>query len=473
MCNACSSQSINSELFTTTAHSSSLFIQSFAMYYFAAFVLLGTAVTVARSDSLNFDSDADDCCSLTWEPVIDAGGRRFIPSTAIPFGEHESDNLKMTSKIFFARKLDIDGNIVGAIDDQIRGTVYIYISAAGPRDGLWWTDTYVLANPHNCDVEWYDNSGRQEKWPMTGTAALEFPSIGTRLFAKSPPGAVLYTYGGESADGFDLAVSPWQFKTYEQYQVLGIDCASSLRKTLEAELFDIEFDTQTLLDKSQQLKVLSSTEVINDSDFDQEATIDLESEVLSSLRMSHDVQLYSMMDTKWGVHASAKAGWLGKMMGLSVSVDGGYDAHSLKTNFTRTGTVAFDSQRKQFKYKENIVVKARTKTKVTMNTQPIGGSQHFKAHYRISSTKANSNVTFNHVANSLRRQGFAGWDQLKRDDSGNIVFTVDGDMEVDAGVDTHILIESTPLSDNSSSFKYTSRIVKGLDQLSLPKETTT
>ena len=174
--------------------------------------------------------------------------------------------------------------------------------------------------------------------------------------------------------------------------------------------------------------------------------------------MSHDTQLYSMMDTKWGVHGSIQTGWVGKLFGLHVSADGGYDSHSLKTNFTRTGKVSFDSQRKQFKYNEKILVKARSKSKVTMNTQPIAGSQSFKAHYRIRTTRSNGNLTLSHVKNSLRRQGFSEWNSLTQDKSGDIIFTVLGHMDVDAGVDTHILIESSPLKNTSVSVNSTRRI---------------
>ena len=418
-------------------------------------VIISELVIYSNAETLLFDSNEDDCCSLTWESLIDAGDRRFIPSTAIPFARSSDD-----VNVYVVRHSKESWEL-GVIDDRIEKPAYISVAP----DWNWrerslpehkvvahreeWKDIYVLANPRECVIEWLPKT--KIMWPDHSTTH-EKPCVNRRYFAKKEH-LVIFTDGLRSHLAIDTeGETPVEEKLNDDsFQVLGINCRESLKKNLKSKLIHFEFNHKAL-EKSKTPSVLTHTDIINMGDAEQESNINLESSVESTLKMEHENELNSVVTTKWGVSGSIDGGWVGKFLDMGVSVDAHYNSQDLRSNLTKTGKVAFESKKKLFKFEEKISVPPRTKMTVSMNVIPVGGSEPYTATYRLSGNLLDTGMTLNHVRNVLRRLGFKEWNSISQNKTNlDITYVVNGHVNVDTGFNTHIIVKSQSLDNPSAT----------------------
>lgn len=336
-----------------------------------------------------------------------------------------------------------------------------------------WHKVFVLSNPNNCVLHWQPN--KKGRWKFA-SSRVEYPSMveDLVLYARDLPDFVggLHPHVGSTdemgyskAFGFKVTNQSTEMKNYEPAQhfaescdLLAIDCVASLRSELRAELVELHSEEGTLFDKSLgtrmgvaagDTKILSVTEMINESEFDQDATIELDSSVSSSLYMSHKTQLHDMVDTAWSLDGSVSVSFTVDLLTFEPAGGGEFNRNSMRDSLIYHGQAFYESHDKRFKYSGKVTLKGKTKSVVTMRTRHIKESHSYLAKYRIIDVeRSKSNVTLQHVRESFRRQGFEDWDKLK-EANGEIFYTTQGQMKIDTGIDTHIMIESFPVAGNS------------------------
>ena len=171
------------------------------------------------------------CCLLEWTKLIDLkDGTKALPSTAILFGER-NDQIK----IFMAIRSD---NWLGVVTDHLyEGITYRL------EDDLifkkFYDDVYVLSNPNNCDIGWYN---RKKGQYVQDTMQRYFPAINGQLIARINDDkdviekiGVLKPTGIAHApqDLYGLSVGPHQIidiKDPENAQVLYVNCVTKFKE---------------------------------------------------------------------------------------------------------------------------------------------------------------------------------------------------------------------------------------------------
>ena len=376
---------------------------------------------------------------LELENLVDVGSQKFIPSSAIPALIQNG-----LETYFFITKGGLGTRApVGAINNTVEGYAFI----RGEIPYKHWTTGAILANPNQCVVGWH-----LAEFPLVDTNKLSHPKLGFRG-GKINFGRYGSYIGGTYWEGTHLSgvdmVTEGTKNINSDFELLYVDCFASLKNQLSSELYHIDLDSSLTRegDKKKE-EVVSSTEVTNNSDEDQVIKVDLNAEMFSSMKMTHESKLYEFSQTEWGVHGSADLGWIGKIFGASFSLDGGYDAKSIKENFTRTGSVSVESKRTVYKLNQEIKVKARTKTQVFIKTRPIRGDTQFTAYYKLKPRTPSRMWTHERIIASMRRAGFEDWNKTKTE-NGSLVMPIRGRLAIETGFETVAEVVSTPLNSDS------------------------
>lgn len=403
-----------------------------------------------------FDDHENDCCQLEWIRIIETGFKRFIPSTAVLAGTSING-----TKWYYIRKPN--RKETGIISDAVSKLPLFY-----KRNGQnvvveedSWNDGLILANPNECVIGWWERKGET---PIDETLEKKFPTVQFEHFASYWPNS------DSSALGSVFEVNPYTHDFYGiqlrdrgpfygtdySIYILYIDCKESLMKHLSAELYDIKLDIGKLME-SKDHQAVATTEVVNESDLDQDGNVDLVAEINSKVEMNHETQLRTVADTKWGVEGTLNMKFVENFLFVSASqeleIKAGYNSHTVKDNFTKYGSVRMDSSRTLYKFSQSVLMKARTKTQVVINTRPIKGSQKFTAFYRLTpSMISSSSWTNERILGSLQRVGFVHYDRIKTINE-TLILSYDGAIAIDSGFDTHVLISSTPLTGSPTVVK--------------------
>ena len=365
--------------------------------------------------------------------------RRFIPSEAIPFAVNR-DNFT----VYFTRNSDETEHQVGVIDSRIEYPAYFKVGSLDLEPQTNYENVYVLSNPNNCVITWLRKSISQDVSP---TAKLEWPKTSGLYFARDRTSIISWT---GYVNHYSISVEkdpPISGPVHDHLDVLAIDCKASLRSLVGAQLVDLKFDDRAL---SQIPKALAYSDVINESDRDQSATINLESEIESQLEMSHSTELNSVIDTDWGIHGSLSLGFLAKMLDAKLTISAGYDHSTHKSELSKQGKISLNNEKKIVKYEHVLNMKARTRNRVTLNTEPVSGSLPYTALHKFTYKNADLKWTLDQVQKLMRRQGFRDFNSLYRNGT-DVFYSCKGYMEVESGTETHIKIESTPLDADGSS----------------------
>ena len=385
--------------------------------------------------------DDESCCKLELENLVDVGSQKFIPSSAIPALTQNG-----VETYFFITEVPIDDYYatVGAIDNRAGGYAYIW----APRNSQHRHSVKgaILANPNQCVVGWH-----VAKLPLADTNKFSHPKLSFRggkvNFGRYDSFIGGTHWKGTHLKGIDM-VTRMMGNFLLDIELLYVDCFASLKNQLWSKLYHVELDRSALQEGHDDgEEVVSSTEVTNNSNQDQVVKVDLDAEMFSSMEMTHESKLHEFSQTKWAVHGSVDLRWLGKVL-ASFSLDGGYDAKSIKENFTRTGSVSVESKRTVYKLNQEIKVKARTKTQVFIKTRPIRGDTQFTAYYKLKPRTPSRMWTHERIIASMRRAGFEDWDKTKTE-NGSLVMPIRGQLAIETGFETVAEVVSTPLGSDS------------------------
>lgn len=411
----------------------------------------------------------NSCCNLAWKPLIRlANGSKAVPSSAILFGQR-SDGIKIYMVHRNEHKpLSIDEFAqFGFVTDEQGGTIIHCTTLGSCETRNDWNsyNTYVLANPNDCEIGWLK---RTKGRAIQSTMEKHFPAVQMMWqvhyygkVSQSDPskvdkvGALMH----DTQKFLCTLVESGEFCTENdgEIETLYVDCAATLRKQLQAELFQIDYDTDFLNANNPQ--VLAVTEIVNDSDVDQKVNVLLKANMQSSIQMSHETKLRELTETKWGVHSTAYAsvsgGFLFAKFSAGVSVSGGYEEYNLKDKFASEGAISFESSETEYEFNQEVLIRNRSRNKISINTQPIDGSQKYTAYYRID-PKESKSLSQNNILATFARLGYS--DIQFELVNGSLIFKSEGYMSVSAGYNTHVLIESYSLNPNSQRKLYSQSI---------------
>ena len=387
--------------------------------------------------------DDGDCCKLELENLIDEGSRKFIPSSAIPALTRNG-----VETYFFITKVPFDLAYapVGTINNTAKG--YGYNWAPADKRHKHWTKGAILSNPNQCRVNWHES-----KLPLADTNKLSHPKLsswgGKIYFGRAN---YWYSYGyytggthylGTYLNGINMETGRLLAINYS-YELLYVDCFTSLREQLLSELYHIHLDHPLTEGEKEEEETVSSTELTNDSDEDQMMKIDLDAEISSSLMMTHESKLHEFSRTKWAAHGSADLARLSKLLSLTTN----QNYPNLKDFFTRTGSVSLESRKTVYRLNQEIKVNAGTKTQVFIKTRPIKGDTQFTAYYKLEPTTSSKMWTHERIIASMRRIGFEEWDKLKSE-NGSLIMPVRGQLAIETAFETVAEVVSTPLNSTS------------------------
>ena len=412
-----------------------------------------TLLTVTISTGERFDEE-DDCCQLDWTPIIEAGHKRFIPADAIIGGRDANG-----TNWYYIRKET--RSETGIISDVVTKPALFFRREDRIITEDTWSGGLILTNPNHCVLGYK----RRERSTVIfdETMQIQFPKIKGRGFAyehsiiSNDDDGIAKSVGiswEEDSTSFKYYGITLSTRTWTQVSAnennLYVDCKESLLNQLSAELYDIDIDLKQLIDSSDH-QTVSTTEVINDGDVEQFANVSLTADITSAIEMRHDTQLKTVSETKWGVHGSANLKFVENFLFVKasqdLSVSGGYDSQTLKSNFTREGTIRYDSTKTTYKFNQSVRMKPKSKSKIVIKTKPVQGSQKFTAYYKISpKTVSLKSWTPKRILNILKRIGFTDYIRI-REVNNTLILTYDGYMSVNSGFDTHVLIESKLLNE--------------------------
>ena len=403
-------------------------------------ITLAALFTVALTNE-RFDDDGDDCCQLEWTPIIEAGHKRFIPADAVVAGRDING-----TNWYYIRKPNREET--GIISDIVTKFAVFYKYRSGIVEDDTWNGGYILTNPNQCIIGHLERTG---VFPFDETTEKQFPRVRYHGFAYYPGvndsaisigNAYENDPGNYRYYGVRLATRGFHQSSYGE-KVLYVDCRASLMRQLSAELYDMDIDVKQLIG-SQEHQAVARTEVVNDGEYEQMAHVDLTADINTAVDMKHDNQLSTVAETKWGVHSSLNLKFLENFFKVAASAS--RDSHSLKDNFTSTGSVRFESSTSTYKFTQSVRMKAKSRTKIVINTRPIQGSQKFTAYYKLTPKVAFSkSLTLERTLGTLQRLGFRDFGKIRKV-KGTLVLAYEGYLSVDSGFDTHVLIESVPLS---------------------------
>ena len=405
----------------------------------------------------------DDCCKLNWEQVTKfSNSRTSIPNNAILAGSREEDQVQLYFGIW--------EDYFTVLTDEVSKEAYtIYWNMTEDklkrlfRNGS--TDIYILNNPNKCYIDWFERS-IDDYTTIEDTATKYFPNLMVNLNGKikkyvfgrhvtnesesKSVGLIEVPTGGKSFLSSDYWRGPdislgslYVPSKYDILEILHIDCQKTMLKNFRAELYNIEFDTDLMAESDK--KVVAKTEIINDSDVTQKSSVELRSEVISSLEMRHESRTKNILDGSISARLMGSLGGNLKKIGFSLSGGAGITAGLRKETLASEGTIEFESFKTFFRFHETIHVKPKTKTIISINTNILNGSRPYTAYYSIIPSGLNliDKQGFETVKNTFKRLGY---DDIEIDfHKRTLEFKVPGVINLSGGYDSHVIIESCPV----------------------------
>jgi hypothetical protein len=361
-------------------------------------------------------------------------------------------------------------------------------------------DLYVLTNPHGCVIDYWKrefdgqipSSSRERHFPMTGgmrfarftwklnqsTAAWSLPdkyeveeterNCTNWLCKRSSvfslkkiesngiwqivlpglmkPGHEFFLYSPKAEK--DLSTLNEETKFGKGTEVLFIDCLKSLQNLMTVILTDIELeDLETFLTNKTDVS-LKSTSIINTTDKTQIPLVMLTSSKESSIKIREFKQntdaKATIRNTGFDFNVAMKLGITKMKIGAGGAAD--LNANSEMINKTvelvTSGKTALDYDLKVYTFTQKIIVPPHSNTTISIMTSPVSGTVKFTSKYRMKVPVHGGKemMTYDGIFNVLKRQGI---DILNHKKEGeDFVWTQEGVMSIECGVDTHVAITS-------------------------------
>ena len=421
------------------------------------------------------DIGEKDCCPLVWKPLIDTPNGKVVPPDAIAIGNFNGETRyysMLSGKVFGE-----DTGHIGILSQDSNKEVIYYTDKSNNllyyREGcLHYSNdakcistvkdpVIVLTNPHGCSIGWWKRTEQLSKLPgymnPLETSDIHIPRVGRFFFARFDQGNVV---GGSIVNPDKLWVQHDADLVNHKgpganVDILVINCRESIRRILNAQLFNITYDDKSLPGEKESLSLSSST-VINNNPFPQSFDVNVAAETVKSMQMTFSGWQFNSsqhtITSTLATDTSLDVGFDWKFLKSSFkgSIRTGYEEKwdNLMQKFASEGRMQAETKKTTYTFNQKVAVPAMSETKVTIITTPIKGNVPFKAKYRIKQTTQGI-MSIPSIMDALKRLGITDLDKMKLENN-EWVMNYDGNLAVETGYNTHVDIASKSLDKNST-----------------------
>ena len=428
-----------------------------------------------------------DCCPLVWKKLIDTPNGKLIPPDAIEIGAWHRE--KRYYSMLPGKYFNSVSNKIGIITEDMHKEVGYFSDTSEnimlykegclrysnkdtcesvPQDPI-----LVLTNPYGCSIEWYKREAKEAGLALflnpLESSNIHVPRIGLYYFSRIKHADDIKEHFAGSTEGGSIIIpskqnmrhDPFDPRTYlaaltfTGFEILTINCRESIKNVMNAQLFNITYDSSAIPPEKEST-TLTSSAVINNNPYPQSFEVSMSAQTTKS---------FQMMTNEWSTNKTEHH--LSKSMNTEASIEAGFSflgfgtklKGSLKSGheekwdemmqkYAQEGKVFAETKKTEYHFNQKVAVPPKSSTIVKIITTPIKGNIPFKAKYRIRSPKKDM-FTMNQTLNALKRIGLEDVEKLVQE-GDDLVMTYDGTLAVETGYDTHVTITSTPLEPNST-----------------------
>lgn len=249
-----------------------------------------------------------------------------------------------------------------------------------------------------------------------------------------------------------------EFRTLESrlkpdhYDLMYVDCKKSIQSMSTAKLYDVKYDPNDFanLKNSPSRVVYTKKVMVNNSPEKSESEIKFQIETFDnaslSLRESHSNFFKTSEKTykEWSV--GGKLSFL-KFIGLEV----GGGTKNEKWTTTESGNANSHEQeifrttarRELFEFSQKVTIPPYSKTTLVAFSKPIKGNVPFTAIYELFPSGSKSSNNADILEATLKKYGME--QKMERTPRGTLLVHYEGTMDVDAGHEVDVDIQSTRL----------------------------
>lgn len=402
-------------------------------------------LTICGLAAENNNMGEDDCCPLVWKELINneymppdsvqAGitkekyktyftwldGDKWNPRSTDKIGVVSEENTKIAYYERSNKAYTYDGNCINSMKGK-------------SSQGCPYQPIVILTNPFKCSLDWWK---REKKRAMpANTRQNQFPLIGDHYFAKrkyskyTGAGVVDRVVGNNKGDYHEVYnKAVWNYASAGT-EILLINCAKSIGNVIQAEIIQVHFDIEKLVDRNANVSLASATIDNSNGSTTQTSRVTLEATKMEQLTISYE---YSIT-TEIGVGFSQDIGarFEGVTMGMSRSIN------SKISEMAKTGRMEIHETQSKHTFEQEITVAAHTVIKVDIICTPIKGTVPFNATYNLSS-KAFKKASA--ILATLKRQGFEVPNH--KIDGDKVMINYTGIMSIESGYNTHVVFKET------------------------------
>jgi hypothetical protein len=241
-------------------------------------------------------------------------------------------------------------------------------------------------------------------------------------------------------------------------EIMYIDCAKSLLKTLKPELFRLKYDVNEFekqIEANHEALTLHTTSIINLSTVEQETNVKLMTQVKKSLTIFEDdgwkktaKKDYSggwKFDVKFDT--AFELPWIfSTEIGFGGTLDTKQTTKSGLEMLAEKGKVKTNGNRDNYVFDQTIVEPPNSRTQVSIMTVPNEGKIKFSIGYRVKTPRMmdQNSIKPETVKNLLKRLSLTDMIKQTEEDSEYFIFWKNGTLHFKTGMKTHVKIESYP-----------------------------
>ena len=247
--------------------------------------------------------------------------------------------------------------------------------------------------------------------------------------------------------------------------MLYVDCFKSLLLMSNARLINITYDPNDMekLLQSKTEEIYVTKTLRNSSPYMQENSIkfSIETSNNASVRYKNNIgkfsRIYKEDSSSWNVNSKVSVGvskLFSGLVNIGVEVSGGYESHKKASSLFENSesfeeeTQVFTSKKDFFEFHQNVKLAPYSRTVLKAVSYPHKGQIPFKAVYELTPSGTH---TIQQITATVTKYGFN--QKFSLTNHGTIIVENGGSVDVNAGHNIEVDIDSQPLPGDPPKFK--------------------
>ena len=436
--------------------------KQFCAIYLLLFLSFNLVLIICCSESQpSYLKNDEDCCVLELKEILIQDGKKFIPSSAVSAGVGY-DGLK---KYFFVAN---DSYRIGMIDNSVDPSNCI---VAKRSDLVDCAKGKILTNPYNCALGWKSTTGHPQETNRFAYPLINTPECNRARYScwDQNPQFHFVRYGSkigaldEERRNFvliDIIAKRFSSEKLSNFEILEVDCFSSLKSQFSFELYNIVAKDDL---SEEPGEYLIRDQVTNDDEQETSRKIVMSTTLTSTMQVFKERSLEEIFDSRGSqisadsvikrVEVGGSAGFFnffsssgGRQDITSRQKIWGKEKHESQERGSKEGHTTSEIKTIDYRFDQEIRVKPKHQTIVSIRQKRLKGERGFTAYYRVKPITAKKMWSPKRILTSLRRFGLTEEEIV--DINNSISIPINGRVKIDSGFDTHVLIESKPLGSN-------------------------